>query len=437
MTINKIDTAGEGIFHEKMVDFGNPSGCHSFGGCMKHLFSLIWVLGLMMAGAVEASAVKWHRVVAGDTLTKISKKYGVPVAELRAANGLKGDLIRIGQMLKLQAEAAVVKTQVPVKPVAVPKAEAVTQAVTVAGLRGEDALRLQVFLDRQGFAPGKVDGAVGLFTTKAVRSWLRANPGNSEAALVQRALREVPNPLVPFTLPAGLEGWVGVLPSRLEDKARAKQLPYESMLELVAERFHTDEAALARLNPGVALGALTAGRVLKVPAVEVFKIEDWKGGAEITRVNVPGAVVRVRHAENWLEVSAGGRLLAAFPITVGRKPEHVRSGRWEVSVCSPHPTFLWDDEMLKHGRQGAVRHLLPPGPNNPVGVLWMGLRPQGGGKSHIGFHGTDNPRSIGRNQSSGCIRLANWDVVRLARIIGVGTVVVWNDESVLLAGGQR
>jgi len=167
------------------------------------------------------------------------------------------------------------------------------------------------------------------------------------------------------------------------------------------------------------------GDVLRVPNVIPFKIEAPRIESP-TATRLVGGQIHILHGEHMLEVRHGnGDLAAAFPITVGSKPEHLRSGAWKIMSLSPNPTFLWDDTMLKRGVRGDKQYLLPPGPNNPVGVIWMELEPVKGPEAHIGIHGTNEPARIGRNQSSGCIRLANWDIVRLARLVGPGTRVAW------------
>ena len=204
-----------------------------------------------------------------------------------------------------------------------------------------------------------------------------------------------------------------------------KTLPYTTIAEYVAERFHTDEATLGRLNNGLKENAFTVGLSVKVPAVRPFLIESSRTGTA-SKERIPGASLRVHHLDHQLEVcDPDGQVVAVFPITVGSKPEYVRAGAWKVASVIPNPNFVWDDEMLKHGRKGNKQYILPPGPNNPVGLLWLELQPVSGPEAHIGIHGTNDPTHIGRNHSSGCIRLANWDIVRLSRLIGAGTHVVW------------
>ncbi len=297
----------------------------------------------------------------------------------------------------------------------------------VKGLDAEGRLRFQVFLDRNAFVPGKVDGQTGEFSLKAARRWISAEEGRTAAALFEAAQAMEGETTILFEVPAEALNFVGPMPATLEEKAAAKGLSYTSLAEYVAERFHTDEATLARLNPELKTGAINPGDSVRVPNVTPFKIEAPRIESS-TAARLAGASIQILHEEHVLEVRRGGVLMAAFPITVGGKPEHVRTGLWKVESITANPSFMWDDEMLKNGRQGDKQYLLPPGPNNPVGVIWMALQPVSGPVAHIGIHGTSDPAHIGRNQSSGCIRLANWDVVRLARLIGPGTKVMWKSQ---------
>ena len=119
-----------------------------------------------------------------------------------------------------------------------------------------------------------------------------------------------------------------------------------------------------------------------------------------------------------LGVFEAGKLIAAYPVTIGSAQTASPVGDWKVRGIAKLPTFRYDKEMLQHGQRSGNFYLLRPGPRNPVGVMWIALNKKG-----IGIHGADNPDSIGRAASHGCIRLANWDVVRLATKIKPGDSV--------------
>lgn len=394
---------------------------------MKLLPTLVALLAITTLHAAET-----HVVAKGDTLSSIARRHGCSVAALKTANAMKTDLIRIGQALVLPVKTAAVPTPPvppkPTPPVVPPQPAPTALADSLKQLAEADRWKLQLYLDHILFTPGKVDGLTGEFTVKAVERWIAAAPERDLASLLAAARAKFARTQAAFKLPAEAAQFVGRMPATLEEKAAAKKLLYETLAEYAAERFHTDLSTLRRLNPGVDLALLKVGDTLQVPATTAFAIESWPPKAGLRNQAADEALrLRIRHADRMLEVvRTDGTLRAAFPITVGTKPEHVREGAWHIKSLTANPQFLWDDVMLKEGRKGPKQHLLPPGPNNPVGILWMELEPDAGPEAHIGIHGTAEPGRIGRNHSSGCIRLANWDVVRLARLVGKGTKVTWN-----------
>src|SRR4029077_1356356 len=116
--------------------------------------------------------------------------------------------------------------------------------------------------------------------------------------------------------------------------------------------------------------------------------------------------VKIDTKINMLGVFEADKLVAAYPVTVGSAQTASPIGEWKVSRITKLPRFRWDEQMLKHGRRSGNFHILPPGPNSPVGVIWIALNKKG-----IGLHGTNEPETIGHAVSHGCVRLANWDIV--------------------------
>jgi lipoprotein-anchoring transpeptidase ErfK/SrfK len=329
----------------------------------------------------------------------------------------------------------------------------------------EQATRLQVFLDRANFGPGKIDGRYGEFTTKALELYRVSQGGAAKgAAPAVPPIAEPPedaskrspkkrgtepsapdvgdldlasvNPVfTSYTVTEDDEKGVGELPSEPPAQARLKWLPYRSVAEAVAERFHCDIDFLEELNPGKTKG-LKTGDEVTVPNVEPFSFsrkrddkdsngandEEEAGGDAKSRKDAESKEqsrsLLISTKSNMVEVHEGDRMIAAFPVTVGSSETNSPIGQWKVQRITKLPTFRYDKQMLKHGERSGDFHLLPPGPNNPVGILWIALNKKG-----IGLHGTDSPDQIGRNASHGCIRLANWDVVKLAALVGKGTPV--------------
>ena len=324
----------------------------------------------------------------------------------------------------------------------------------------EAATRLQIFLDRVNFSPGKIDGHYGDFTWKALALYRESRGEQPQTPTLRSKTKthiapdvtsidfaSVDPVFIPYTvIEADLQS-VGPLPSEVSEQARLKYLPYSSVAEAIAEKFHTDVHLLEQLNPGKTK-TLKSGDQILVPNVEPFdlaSVKEIKPGSEIAAQGVneveeeqdaqsksadentetqkseaaPGPIaVKIDTKTNMLGVFEGDKIIAAYPVTVGSAQTESPIGEWKVRRITKMPTFRYDKEMLEHGERSSNFHLLPPGPRNPVGVMWIALNKKG-----IAIHGTNEPDSIGRSASHGCVRLANWDVVRLATKIKSGDSV--------------
>jgi lipoprotein-anchoring transpeptidase ErfK/SrfK len=316
----------------------------------------------------------------------------------------------------------------------------------------EAATRLQVFLDRANFSPGKIDGRYNDLTRKALAVYRESrgeqpqtspppqSKGKSNVApdVTGLDLTSVDPVFIPYTVTEADLQSVGPLPAKVAEQAKLKFLPYRDAADAISEKFHSDIHFLEQLNPGK-LKAVKAGDQLIVPNVEPFElasVKEIKPGSEVasqaanevedqpdaqarTPAENKGAtanvVVKVDTKTNILQVHEGEKLIAAYPVTVGSTQTASPIGEWKVRRIAKLPTFRYDKEMLKHGQRSGNFYLLPPGPRNPVGVMWIALNKKG-----IGIHGTNDPGSVGHAASHGCIRLANWDVVRLATKIKSG-----------------
>ena len=140
--------------------------------------------------------------------------------------------------------------------------------------------------------------------------------------------------------------------------------------------------------------------------------------AEPTPVPVVDRRVVLLREERMAEVYEGDRIVACFPCTPGSSKFPVPLGTWKITSNVLMPHFRWDKSVLETGVRSENAHLLPPGPNSPVGIVWMGIN-----RPSLGMHGTNSPDRIGRNESSGCIRLANWDAFLLCQLVRKGTPV--------------
>ena len=324
----------------------------------------------------------------------------------------------------------------------------------------EAATRLQIFLDRANFSPGKIDGHYGDFTWKALALYRESRgeqpqtpppKGKTKSHVAPDVngldLASVDPVFIPYSVTEADLQSVGPLPSAVSEQAKLKYLPYRSAVEAIAEKFHSDVHLLEQLNPGKTK-TLKSGDQILVPNVEPFdvaSVKEIKPGSEVatqvvndfeeepdaqtknaeenkeTQKNEAAPVpvaVKIDTRTNMLGVFDGDKLIAAYPVTIGSAETESPIGEWEIRRITKMPTFRYDKEMLQRGQRSSNFHLLPPGPRNPVGVMWIALNKKG-----IGIHGTNEPDSIGRSASHGCVRLANWDVVRLATKIKSGDSV--------------
>jgi len=291
--------------------------------------------------------------------------------------------------------------------------------VALPNYNEETATRLQIFLDNSDFGPGKIDGKMGEFFRKALVSFKHARAQLETGVVDQWMLDQVPQTYTAYTIKADDLAYVGDLPSDHPSQAKLKFLPYTSLLEFVSERFHSAEEYIKKLNPGMDWEHLEPGDELKVPNVLPFEIEKVREMKLTANKAFAARKIYVDTKERLLEVFDNNQLVCVFPITPGSTTLPAPVGTWKIVGAATWPWFRYDEGMLNYGVRTENYYNLPPGPNNLVGVVWMGLDKPG-----IGVHGTNNPETIGRAASHGCIRVANWDVIRLKDLVSVGNTVV-------------
>ncbi|TLD70051.1 murein L,D-transpeptidase [Phragmitibacter flavus] len=315
---------------------------------------------------------------------------------------------------------------IPVEvPSAIPIAENVPTALPVEVLPPapepvEDILRLQIFLDTQLFGPGKLDGRPGEFTTKALQRYQRSKAiPETEHTAHTLDLSSVGEIYTTYTIREEDLKFVGDYPSKPAAQSKKKYLPYASLLEFLEERFHSSPDLLAFINQPLKMSTLKPGDTVKVPNVQPFLIEELSVAIYPETPEFLTRTLKIDTRERILELFEGGTLLASLPITPGSGYVATPPGTWKIVNIVQMPTFRWDDSVLKYGVRSENYYQLPMGPNNPVGVMWIGLNKPG-----IGIHGTNQPQTIGRAASAGCMRTANWDVVRLSKMLTKGMTVV-------------
>lgn len=282
----------------------------------------------------------------------------------------------------------------------------------------ETSVKLQIFLDNNCFGPGKIDGRMGEFCRKALVHYKRAH-GMAETGSVDSWLfDQVPETYTTYTIPEEALNFVGETASKPSEQSKLKKMKYGSLLELIAERYHSAEDFLKKINPGMKLENLKPGDTVKVPNVLPFKIEDLHEGFAEKNPAFANRKIFIDTKDRFLLIYDGKQLVAEFPITPGSSTLPAPMGLWKILGIATLPVFRHDEGVLNHGEKSSVFYNLPPGPNNPVGVLWVGLN-----KPHVGIHGTNNPETIGRAASHGCIRTANWDAARVKELVTVGNAV--------------
>ena len=329
-------------------------------------------------------------------------------------------LILLFAFAAVAAKPVAKKTETPgPKPSPKPKVSVEkTIPVALPNYDEETSVKLQIFLDNNDFGPGKIDGRMGEFFGKALVHYKRAHGMAATGAVDSWLLDQVPETYTTFTIPPEALNFVGATSSKPSEQAKLKRLNYGSLLELIAERYHSAEDFLKKINPGMNLENLKPGDTVKVPNVLPFKIEDLHEGFAQPNSAFANRKIYIDTKDRFLLIYDDKQLVAEFPITPGSTTLPAPMGLWKILGIATLPVFRHDEGVLQHGQKSDVFYNLPPGPNNPVGILWMGLN-----KPHVGIHGTNNPETIGRAASHGCIRTANWDAARVKELVTVGNAV--------------
>lgn len=274
-------------------------------------------------------------------------------------------------------------------------------------------IEVQVELARRGFSGGSIDGIRGPQSSAALAAF-QERSGLTPSGELDEATREVlvlaEPALGPLALSAEELAGLRPVPATWLEKSQQPDLPHAHALELAAERSHASPTLLRKLNPAVDWESLTAATTILAPAVE--KVEGL-GRAHRLLIRLESRTLQALDRE--------GRILAHFPVSIARKVEKRPLGELEVKVVVHDPNYTFDPEVFPESpeaRQLGRKLILPPGPNNPVGVAWIGLDLPG-----YGIHGTPDPEKVGRTESHGCFRLANWDARTLLTLVWVGLPV--------------
>ena len=290
-------------------------------------------------------------------------------------------------------------------------------------------LEAEVLLDRAGASPGALDGRDGENFANALHAFQQANGlpvGPLDQPTMARLAQASNGPvLTRYTiLPEDVKGpFAPQIPQHYEEMAALPRLAYRDPRQQLAAKFHMSESLLAALNrnanfdqPGT---VVTVANVTPMPADPKLAARAGEGSGSSTE-NGPAAgkivVDKPHHAV--LVYSPDNRLIAFFPASIGSTEKPAPSGSFVVRSVTYDPDYTYDPAYHFKGQKTERKVTVRPGPNNPVGLVWIGLSAKG-----YGIHGTPDPDQIGKTQSHGCVRLTNWDAVKLAKMVKRGIPV--------------
>ena len=270
-------------------------------------------------------------------------------------------------------------------------------AATMAAL-----LRAQVLLDRAKISPGEIDARPGPNLDRAVSGFQESRGLPLSGKLDEATWQALNADSVPVVAPYRLTdtdvaGPFTPIPKDLVEQSKLPALGYSSPEEAIGEQFHVSPALLRKMNPSA---QFTAGTEIQVPNV-------------LTNDTPVKAARIVVSKAGWIRaLDAEGKVLAQFPCSSGSEHDPLPLGEWKVNGVAKNPPFHYNPELFWDANPTHTKAKIPPGPNNPVGVVWIDLS-----KEHYGIHGTPEPGNVGHTQSHGCIRLTNWDAMKLAAMV--------------------
>jgi len=252
------------------------------------------------------------------------------------------------------------------------------------------AIQTQVMLDRAGYSPGEIDGTMGTSTQRALDAFQKgggtASTLPSDALTTYRITDE--DAAGPFTPD---------IPEDMAQKSKLPSLGYSNLLEALGERFHASPTLLKRLNPHA---TFAAGEEIQVPnvAAAIAPVGPPRGKQSDTS-DPATTTVTVRKSTSDLTVTDGsGHTLMYAPVTTGSEHDPLPIGEWKVNGVQKDPKFHYNPDLFWDAEPKDSKATLPPGPNNPVGVVWIDIS-----RPHYGLHGTPEPSTVGKTASHGCV----------------------------------
>jgi lipoprotein-anchoring transpeptidase ErfK/SrfK len=277
-------------------------------------------------------------------------------------------------------------------------------------------LEAQIALARQGISPGSIDGANGSRTRAALIAFQQKRgivPSGRLDAQTMALLLITPPVMTQYTVTSEDFDRLMPVPKTWLGKSEQTRLDFESILELLGEKAFSSPQLIRDLNPTVNWNRMTSGTQVTIPRVDYPPIA---GKAAFIRISLQDCVLEAFDSET--------NLMVHFPCSIGRLAANRPAGELHVTTVVIDPNYTFDPAVFPESPEAQTvgrKLVLPPGPNNPVGVAWIGLDRPG-----YGIHGTPAPERVGRPESHGCFRLANWNATYLANLVWIGMPVIVN-----------